>query len=446
MKVEYGYRKALGLVEELEEYGIVMDSVIYGTLIAVCASNCRCKEAEMFFYRMKAEGLSPNMYHYGSLLNAYSANGDYQKADKLVQDMKAAGLVPNKVVLTTLLKVYVRGGLFEKSRSLLSKLEALGYAADEMPYCVLMDGISKSGKIDEAKLIFDEMNKRQVRSDGYSHSIMISAFCRAGLLEEAKKLARDYEAMYKKYDLVILNVMLCAYCRAGDMESVMQTLRKMDKLALDPDQNTFHILIKYFSKEKLYLLAYRTLQDMSRKGYQVEEEMLSSLIYHLGRVGAHSEAFSVYNIMRISETATCYVLHEKILPILIAGELLEDAYVVVKENSKLISPGAVKKFLTAFMKSGNINSIKDVLETIHISGYQIDQGVFHLAISRYIAQPEKKELLLDLLQWMPRHGYVVDSSTRNLILKNSNLYGHQIVAEMLSKQHAMAKTSNLTKS
>ena len=71
------------------------------------------------------------------------------------------------------------------------------------------------------------------------------------------------------------------------------------------------------------------------------------------------------------------------------------------------------------------------------------QDLFEKAVSRYIDQPEKKDLLLQLLQWMPSQGYVVDSSTRNLILKNSNLFGRQLVAEVLSRQHIKlkAKTS-----
>lgn len=107
--------------------------------------------------------------------------------------------------------------------------------------------------------------------DGYSYSIMISAFCRNGLLEEAKQLAKEFEETYNQYDLVMLNTMLCAYCRAGEMESVMGLLKKMDELAISPDYNTFHILIKYFCKEKLYLLAYRTMGDMHNKGHQVDE-------------------------------------------------------------------------------------------------------------------------------------------------------------------------------
>jgi len=66
-----------------------------------------------------------------------------------------------------------------------------------------------------------------------------------------------------------------------------------------------------------------------------------------------------------------------------------------------------------------------------------------MAVSRYIAQPEKKDLLLQLLQWMRGQGYVVDSSTRNLILKNAHLFGQHLIAEILSKKHMMSKPWNL---
>ncbi|KAJ1435010.1 Tetratricopeptide-like helical domain superfamily [Sesbania bispinosa] len=361
IKVKHGYPKALELIQELQDNKLRMDDVIYGAILAVCASNSKWEEAEFYFNQMKDGGHSPNVYHYSSLLNAYSACGNYKKADTLIQNMKSEGLVPNKVILTTLLKVYVRGGLFEKSRELLAELESLGYAEDEIPYCVLMDGLAKAGQIHEAKIVFDEMMKKHVR--------------------------------------------------AGEMESVKETLRKMDKLAISPDYNTFHILIKYFCREKMYLLAYRTMEDMHSKGYQPVEELCSSLISHLGQVKAYSEAFSVYNMLKYSKRTMCKALHEKILHILIAGQLLKDAYVVVKDNATFISRPATKNL----------------------------QDLFEMAVSRYLGQPEKKDLLLHLLQWMPGQGYVVNSSTRNLILKNSQLFGRQLIAEVLSKHQVKLK-------
>ncbi|KAL2342211.1 hypothetical protein Fmac_010151 [Flemingia macrophylla] len=59
-------------------------------------------------------------------------------------------------------------------------------------------------------------------------------------------------------------------------------------------------------------------------------EPCSSLISQLGYVKAYSETCSVYNLLKYSKRTMCKALHEKILHILIAGQLLKDAYAVVK--------------------------------------------------------------------------------------------------------------------
>jgi pentatricopeptide repeat protein len=97
VKVKDGYPKALELIQELQDSRLRMDDVIYGAILAVCASNGKWEEAEYYFNQMKSEGRSPNVYHYSSLLNAYSASGNVKKADVLIQDMESEGLVPNKV-------------------------------------------------------------------------------------------------------------------------------------------------------------------------------------------------------------------------------------------------------------------------------------------------------------------------------------------------------------
>jgi pentatricopeptide repeat protein len=97
MKFKQGYGKAMGLINELNSRGLQMDSVIYGTLLAICASHNYCEEAEMYFQKMKDEGHNPNQFHYSSLLNAYSEHANYEKAEMLMKDLRSSGLTPNKV-------------------------------------------------------------------------------------------------------------------------------------------------------------------------------------------------------------------------------------------------------------------------------------------------------------------------------------------------------------
>jgi hypothetical protein len=72
------------------------------------------------------------------------------------------------------------------------------------------------------------------------------------------------------------------------------------------------------------------------------------------------------------------------------------------------------------------------------------QDIFGRAIKRYIQKPDKKQLLLCLLDWMIGQGYSVDSSSRNLLLKNAQLFGQkQVIAEILSKQQIASRTIGL---
>lgn len=97
VKLKQGYTKAMGLINELNSRGLQMDSVIYGTLLAICASHKYCEEAEVYFQKMKDDGHNPNLFHYSSLLNAYSENANYGKAELLMKDLRSSGLTPNKV-------------------------------------------------------------------------------------------------------------------------------------------------------------------------------------------------------------------------------------------------------------------------------------------------------------------------------------------------------------
>ncbi|KAG0486844.1 hypothetical protein HPP92_008939 [Vanilla planifolia] len=133
-------------------------------------------------------------------------------------------------------------------------------------------------------------------------------------------------------------------------------------------------------------------------------------------------------------------IHETVLNILVGAGLLKDAYVIMKDNMELISKSSLNKFATSFMKLGNINLINDVIKAFYRGGLTIDSEIFQMAISRFIEKPKKKDLLLHLLKWMESHGYVVDSTSRNLLLKNSHIFGQKkLLAEMLSKQHVNSR-------
>ncbi|TQD93888.1 hypothetical protein C1H46_020502, partial [Malus baccata] len=140
-----------------------------------------------------------------------------------------------------------------------------------------------------------------------------------------------------------------------------------------------------------------------------------------------------------------------------------------QDNAGLIPEPAVKKLATAFIKLGNISLVNDVLTAVDASGCKIDQKndesvmvTFFASMGEssnpallvanptafpqvrglgdYFSLPEK-DMLFQMLRWMPGQGYVADSATRNPISNSSHLFGRQQIAEMLSKQHMILKAS-----
>uniref|UniRef100_A0A0D3EQ70 Pentacotripeptide-repeat region of PRORP domain-containing protein n=1 Tax=Oryza barthii TaxID=65489 RepID=A0A0D3EQ70_9ORYZ len=498
------YFKYLGLsrnpARALQVYGAIRENPtrihvsVCNSVLGCLVKNGRFDSSFKLYDEMIREGLSPDLFTYSTLLSGcMKLKQGYTKAMELVNELNSRGFQMDSVILTTLLKVYSKGGLFEKARELLTELEASGFAQDEMPYCILIDGLVKERKIWEAMILFNDMKEKGVKSGkkcvlsmenhgigfllmayndvqylvpnntlsvyyGYAFSIMISALHRGGYREESKQLAKEFEAKNATYDLVMLNTSLRAYCSTNDMESVMIMLRKMDESNISPDAITFNTLIRYFCMAKVYHLAYKTIQDMHTKGHQLNEELCSEIMMQLGEAGFPSEAFSVYNMLRYGKRTVCKSLHEKVLCILVPAGLLKDAYVVVKDNSEFISRRSLGNFARSFMASGNINLINDVMKAVHRSGWRISQfgvevetpdfwmfklDIFGKAIQRYIQKPDKKQLLLCLLDWMTGQGYSVDSSSRNLLLRNAQLFGQkQLIAEILSKQQGASRITS----
>uniref|UniRef100_A0A0E0FN72 Pentacotripeptide-repeat region of PRORP domain-containing protein n=1 Tax=Oryza nivara TaxID=4536 RepID=A0A0E0FN72_ORYNI len=498
------YFKYLGLsrnpARALQVYGAIRENPtrihvsVCNSVLGCLVKNGRFDSSFKLYDEMIREGLSPDLFTYSTLLSGcMKLKQGYTKAMELVNELNSRGFQMDSVILTTLLKVYSKGGLFEKARELLTELEASGFAQDEMPYCILIDGLVKERKIWEAMILFNDMKEKGVKSGkkcvlsmenhgigfllmayndvqylvpnntlsvyyGYAFSIMISALHRGGYREESKQLAKEFEAKNATYDLVMLNTSLRAYCSTNDMESVMIMLRKMDESNISPDAITFNTLTRYFCMAKVYHLAYKTIQDMHTKGHQLNEELCSEIMMQLGEAGFPSEAFSVYNMLRYGKRTVCKSLHEKVLCILVPAGLLKDAYVVVKDNSEFISRRSLGNFARSFMASGNINLINDVMKAVHHSGWRISQfgvevetpdfwmfklDIFGKAIQRYIQKPDKKQLLLCLLDWMTGQGYSVDSSSRNLLLRNAQLFGQkQLIAEILSKQQGASRITS----
>ncbi|KAF2293799.1 hypothetical protein GH714_004822 [Hevea brasiliensis] len=384
------------------------------------------------------EAIKSNVFICNSVLSCLVRNGKFDISTKLFHKMKQNGLTPDVITYSTLLAgcIKVKHG-YSKALDLVQELKYNGLQMDSVMYGTLLAVCASNNQCEEAESYFNQMKDEGHSPNIFHYSSLLNAYSAVGNYRKAEELVQDMKSLGLVPNKVIRTTLLKVYVRGGLFEKSRELLLELEALGYAEDEMPYCLLMDGLAKAGNINEARSIFDETKEKVLNLE--LCSSLIFYLGKTKAHPEAFSVYTMLKYGKRTMCKALHEKILHILLSGQLLKDAYVVVKDNTELISQAAIKKFANAFMKLGNINMINDVMKVIHGSGYKIDQELFQMAISRYIENPEKKDLLLQLLKWMPGQGYAVDSSTRNLILKNSHLFGRQLIAEILSRQQMMSK-------
>jgi hypothetical protein len=77
--------------------------------------------------------------------------------------------------------------------------------------------------------------------------------------------------------------------------------------------------------------------------------------------------------------------------------------------------------------------VLDNIDTDSVLSGTLLQGVLNIALSRFIKQGKKRELI-HLLKWMKNQRYELASSTLNSVLKKLQESGQSDVAEMLSRE------------
>ncbi|CAN1824249.1 Pentatricopeptide repeat-containing protein At1g10910, chloroplastic [Linum perenne] len=409
--------KSSDLESSLQRFGGVLKVQDLNVILRNLGNQSRWSDLSLLFDWMQKQG-KVSVSSYSSYLKFMGKSLNPTKALEVYEGISDESTKINVFVCNSALSCLVRSGKFNTSIKLFHEMKHSGLTPDAITYSTLLAGcIKMRDSYPTALDLVQELNYKGLKMDIVMYGTLLAVCASNNRSEEAESYFNQMKDEGHSPNEFHYSSLMNAYSFGGDYKKAEGLVEEMKSSGLEPN--------------KVFVVFIPQVNSML--------ELCSSLIFYLGKTKAHYEAFSVYKMLKYSKRTMCKALHEKILHILLAGRLLKDAYVVVKDNADSISKPAIKKFANAFVKHGSINLINDVMKAVHAAGYKIDQELFEIAISRYIAEPEKKDLFINFLNWMPGQGYAVNSSTRNLVLKNSHLFGRQLIAEILSKQRQLTK-------
>ncbi|KAJ7961141.1 Pentatricopeptide repeat-containing protein [Quillaja saponaria] len=242
-------------------------NIVSGTAI-ICGyiSCCQYKEAINLFQGLLEMGLRPDSFTLVRVLSACTQLGDLISGEWIDGYIKEIGLQTNVFVATSLVDMFAKCGNMEKARYAFDGM----HEKDIVSWSTMIQGYASNGLPKEAIDLFFQMRRENLKPDCYAIVGLLSACARLGALELgdwASSLldSREYFSnpvlgtalidMYAKCgsmaqaweifkrmkvkDRVGFNTVISGLSLNGHVKPAFGVFGQLEKLGIQPDENTF---------------------------------------------------------------------------------------------------------------------------------------------------------------------------------------------------------------
>lgn len=220
------WRKALVLMDEMQQQGIEPSEVTYSVTISACGNGGQWKKALDLLQLMKSKGMTINVITYNAALTALS-KASRQKARQMTK--LTAEDLPGKSILMKSNDdsddMDDHGdGLSPRALEILEEMKADGIEPDGFCYSSAISCCGAEGKWKEALELIETMKKGgpRTRPNRIAYTAAISACGRAGEAEHALSLFQSMKDEGLSADRVSYNALFSALRVAGDADKTFQ--------------------------------------------------------------------------------------------------------------------------------------------------------------------------------------------------------------------------------
>ncbi|KAG6487523.1 hypothetical protein ZIOFF_056111 [Zingiber officinale] len=164
-------KKAMDLLELMQQHGIEPDEVTYVSLLAACVKARDIVSAQEIFDKIP----EPDVRSWNAILSGYCQEDSYDRAIELFRKMQFLNVLPDRTTLALILSSSSAIGLLNFGKQLHAASIRIFRHDDLFVASGLVDMYSKCGHIVAAKQVFDRMSERDVVSwnamiTGFAHN------------------------------------------------------------------------------------------------------------------------------------------------------------------------------------------------------------------------------------------------------------------------------------
>lgn len=174
----------MGYVDAMRNSGLLMNAVIYNSLIKLYTKVGYLKEAQETYKLLQLSKDGPDIYSSNCLIDLYSERSMVKHAEEIFESLKRKGDA-NEFSYAMMLCMYKRIGRFEEAIQIAEKMRELGLLTDLLSYNHVLGLYALDGRFKEALRTFKEMMKAAIQPDDSTFKSLGVVLVKCGVPRQA---------------------------------------------------------------------------------------------------------------------------------------------------------------------------------------------------------------------------------------------------------------------
>lgn len=418
------------LLQALKNRGVVVNVVVYNTLIHALCKNGKVGRARSLMNEMEVF----SNVTFNIMISAYCNEGNVVQALVMMEKCFAYGVLPDVVALTKMIEILCNEKRVSDAVEVLETVEAKGGVHDVVVYNTLLKGFVKAGKVRAGFGFLKEMEMRGCLPNTGTYNVLIEGFCESRMFESALDMFHEMKRVGLLWNFVTFETLIHGFCSNGKTQDGFDIFELMleDKRGcgrrIAPYNSILYGLYKNHRLDKvLEFLNYmgssfprassRSLMILQSSDLDVSKQILdemkecgdvpsapvyASLIQEYCRKGCTKEAIALMN------------------------EMIGLGFFPVSSTSN----GLIR----VFCQQGKAGAAVRLIEDMKIRGCLLDSESYELIMDAFFNRGELQEMVMVFMQ-MVESGIVPNYSTWNSLvmisLKGKNRLGENKLSQCL---------------
>eukprot|EP00775_Hariotina_reticulata_P008334 gene8334-8519_t len=264
------WRRAVVLLQWLQDIGHVLDDRLCTTLIRVCSEHGQAQMALSVYDWMKAPaavggaGLAPTVYTYTAAMRAALAVGLFDRAlqvscrkgltdqalamyDTMRAAPKGSKLSPTVHAYTAAMRAATEGGCWQKALDIWQDMMAAGVLPTGHAFAAAMSACAAGSNWQQAVALFEDMCLAGIKPDVVSCTALISALAAAGQWQRSESVVQWMLSTGVRPNVRTYTALLTALGNARQWDRAIEMLNLMQQSSwggVTPNSYTYSALLK----------------------------------------------------------------------------------------------------------------------------------------------------------------------------------------------------------